>query len=59
MDRQFVAYLIFLMLVAAFAAWLAYRWYYGRDRSYRRRVAREELAHEKAMAAKARQSGRH
>ena len=59
MDRQFIAYLIFLMLVAAVAAWLAYRWYNGRERSYRRRVAREALAHEKAMAAKARRSGQH
>lgn len=58
MDRQSVAYLILFVLVAALAAWLAYLWYHGHERSYRRRVAREDQAHEKAMAAKARQSGR-
>jgi len=53
MDRQIIAYLIIAALVAALIAWLAYRWYHGRDRSYRRRRAREQLAHKEAMAAKA------
>ena len=57
MDRQTLAYLIIVALVAVLIAWLAYRRYYGRERSYRRRVAREHLAYKEAMNAKSEQAG--
>ena len=52
MDRQTVGYLIIFALVAVLIGWLAYRRYHSRERSYHRRVAREQLAHKEAMAAK-------
>jgi Flp pilus assembly protein TadB len=51
MSRTTVVFLI--ILAAAIAARVAYRWFYGRERTYRRRRSRENRVYLERMAEKA------
>jgi len=49
MERQSFAYLIMIVMAAALIGWGLYRWYHGRERTYRRRQTREAADHDKRM----------
>jgi len=46
MERHTIAYLILAPMIAAAIGWGCYIIYYGRERTYRRRQAREKAQHE-------------
>ena len=50
MERHSIAYLIIALMLAAAIGWGGYMIYHGRERSYRRRVVRENAEHEAGTA---------
>lgn len=52
MERHLIAYALLVALVVAATAFALYKRHHSRDRSYRRRKARETAAYEKLMADK-------
>jgi beta-lactamase regulating signal transducer with metallopeptidase domain len=50
MERHTIAYLILALMIAVAIGWGCYIIYYGRERTYRRRQAREKAQHEARLA---------
>ncbi len=50
MDRQLIAYLIIAAMVAALAAFVAFKRYYSRERIYQRRMHQQESDYQRRMA---------
>jgi hypothetical protein len=53
MERQTLAYLIMVVVAATLAGWAVFQWYYARERTYRRRLAREAAAYQRMIAENA------
>jgi Tfp pilus assembly protein PilV len=49
MDRQLIAYLIIVAMVLGLAGLIAYKVYHSRERSYRRRIRREQVEYQKRL----------
>ncbi len=49
MDREYIAYLIFALIVAAVAGLIAFRRYRSPERTHRRRDKKENAAHNRRM----------
>ena len=52
MERQTLAYLLIFLIIAAVSAWGGYTVYHGRERTYRRRLARENAEYKTRRARK-------
>ena len=53
MERQIIAYLILALMLAGIAAFVSFKLYHSRERTYRRRTDREKAAYDRSMAERA------
>lgn len=53
MERNILAYLILALLMAGVAAFVSFKLYHSRDRSYRRRTQPEKAHHDRLMEQRA------
>jgi uncharacterized membrane protein len=56
-SRLILAYILIFLLLGALAAIVAWRRYHSHDRSYQRRVRREEQSYHRSMGNKSRSAG--